>query len=108
VGVEDRVGMARERFGELVERGKICGGFVAIVKRIEFVDEEEKVGLWLVDAASNSLLDGVSINYLLMEEGLVIKAVMMARWCSSCPHSTSCWLLWTRSLLIAGMWRGWT
>ena len=39
-GMEDRVGIARE----LVERGNMCGGFVAIVKRIEFVDEEEKVG----------------------------------------------------------------
>ena len=41
-GMEDRVGIARE----LVERGNMCGGFiVAIVKRIEIVDEEVKV--WL-------------------------------------------------------------
>ena len=41
------------------------GGFVAIVKRIEIVDEEVKVGLWLVDMASNSLPDGVSVNFFL-------------------------------------------
>jgi hypothetical protein len=74
-GVEDRVGMARERFSELVERGNMCGGFVAIVKRMEMVDEELKVGLWLVDTASNSLPDGVSVNYMLLEEGLVMQAV---------------------------------
>ena len=50
----------------------MCGGFVAIVKRIEIVVEEGKVGLWLVDMASSSLLDGVSVNYLFMEEGLVL------------------------------------
>jgi hypothetical protein len=44
-GVEDRVGMARERFKEFVERGNICRGFVAIV------------------------------NFLLLEEGLVMQAV---------------------------------
>ena len=34
----------------------MCGGFVAIVKTIEIVDEVKvKVGLWLVDTASNSL-----------------------------------------------------
>ena len=71
-GVEDRVGMARERFRELVERGNMCGGFVAIVKRLEIVDELVKVGFWLVNTASNSLPDGVSVNYLLMEEGLVL------------------------------------
>ena len=59
-GVEDRVAMARERFREMVERRKMCDGFVAIMKRIEIVDEELKVGLWLVDTASNSLPDGVS------------------------------------------------
>ena len=53
------------------------GGFVAIVKRIEIVDEEVKVGLWLVDTASNSLSDGVSVNSLLMKEGIVMKAVWM-------------------------------
>ena len=57
--------MARERFRELVERRKMCEGFVAIVKRIEIVDEEVKVGLWLVDMASNSLPDGVSVNFFL-------------------------------------------
>ena len=36
---------------------------MAIVKRIEIVDEE--VGLWLVDMASNSLPDGVSVNFFL-------------------------------------------
>merc|ERR1719318_717459 len=76
-GVEDRVGMARERFRELVERGNMCGGFVAIVKRMEVVDEEVKAGLWLVDTTSNSLPDGVSINYLLLEEGLVMQPVGM-------------------------------
>merc|ERR1719318_1235433 len=74
-GVEDRVGMARERFRELVEKGNMCGGFVAIIKRMEIVDEEVKAGLWLVDTASNSLPDGVSNNYLLLEEGLVMQAV---------------------------------
>ena len=71
-GVEDRVGMARERFRELVERGNMCGGFVAIVMRLEIVDELVKVGFWLVNTASNSLPDGVSVNYLFMEEGLVL------------------------------------
>jgi hypothetical protein len=74
-GVEDRVGMARERFRELVETGNMCLGFVANVKRKEIVDEEVKVGLWLVDTASNSLPDEVSVNYLLMKEGLVMQAV---------------------------------
>ena len=64
-GVVDSVAMARERFRELVERRKMCEGFVAIVKRIEIVDEEVKVGLWLVDMASNSLPDGVSVNFFL-------------------------------------------
>ena len=64
--------MARERFRELVERGNMCGGFVAIVKRLEIVDELVKVGFWLVNTASNSLPDGVSVNYLFMEEGLVL------------------------------------
>ena len=50
--VEDRVGMARERFRELVERGNMCVGFVAIVKRIDIVDEEVKGGLWLMDTPS--------------------------------------------------------
>ena len=34
-GVEDRVGMARERFRDLVETGNMCLGFVANVKRKE-------------------------------------------------------------------------
>ena len=45
--------------------------FVAIVKSIEIVDEKVKVGLRLVDMASNSL-PGVSVNYLFMEEGFVM------------------------------------
>ena len=68
VGVVDSVAMARERFRELVERRKMCEGFVAIVKRIEIVDEEVKVGLWLVDTASNSLPDGVSVNLLMRKD----------------------------------------
>ena len=64
----DSVAMARERFRELVERRKMCEGFVAIVKRIEIVDEEVKVGLWLVDTASNSLPDGVSVNLLMRKD----------------------------------------
>ena len=28
------MGMARKRFRELVERGNMCGGFVAIVKQM--------------------------------------------------------------------------
>ena len=67
-GVVDSVAMARERFRELVERRKMCEGFVAIVKRIEIVDEEVKVGLWLVDTASNSLPDGVSVNLLMRKD----------------------------------------
>ena len=50
--------------------------FVAIVKSIEIVDEVVKVGLRLVDMASNSL-PGVSANYLFMEEGFVMQAVGM-------------------------------
>ena len=67
-GVEDRVGMARERFRELVETGNMCLGFVANVKRKEIVDEEVKVGLWLVDTASNRLPDGVSVNLLIRKD----------------------------------------
>ena len=40
------------------------GEFVVIIKRVEIVDEEGKVGLWWVDKASNSLPDGVSVNFL--------------------------------------------
>jgi hypothetical protein len=50
---------------------------VAIVKRLEIVNEEVRVGLWLLDMASNILPGGVSFNSLLMEEGFVIKAVGM-------------------------------
>ena len=50
---------------------------MAIVKRIEIVDEEVKVGLWLVDMASNSLHGGVSFNSLVLVEGFVMKAVGM-------------------------------
>ena len=64
------MGMARERFRELLE-------FMAIVKRMDIVDEEVKVGLWLVDTASNSFPDGVSVNHLLLEEGLVMQAIGM-------------------------------
>jgi hypothetical protein len=87
----------------------MCGGFVAIVKRIEIVVEEGKVGLWLVDMASNSLLDGVSVNYLFMEEGLVMQAVVMGSISSMGQMFTSSSsLLSTSSLPIAGTWRGWT
>ena len=53
VGVEDwLVSMISERFMELVERVSMCGGFVAIVKRLEIVDEEVKIVLWLVQLPS--------------------------------------------------------
>ena len=68
--VEARHGKATGRFMELVEKANSWGGFVAIVKSIDSVDGE-KAGLWLVDTASNSLPDGKSVNYLLLEEELV-------------------------------------
>ena len=36
------VDMVSERYIELVERVSMCGGFVAIMKRIENVDVDEK------------------------------------------------------------------
>ena len=63
---------ARGSFLKLVERGNSYGGFVAIVKSIDIVaGQGERVGLWLVDTASNPIPDGLSVNYLLLEEGLV-------------------------------------
>ena len=37
---------------------------MAIVKRMEIVEEGGKVGLGLVDIASKRLCDGVSVNFL--------------------------------------------
>ena len=60
-GVEDRVGMARERFKEFVERGNMCGGFVAIVKRI-IVDEKVKAGLWWMQPPTAFLMECLSTS----------------------------------------------
>ena len=46
------VNMISERFMELVERVSMCGWFVAIAKRLEIVDEEVKIVLWLVQLPS--------------------------------------------------------
>ena len=52
-------------------------GLVAIVKRTEIVDEDVEVGLWLVNMASICLPDGLSVQYLFIEEGLVMQVVGM-------------------------------
>jgi hypothetical protein len=50
---------ARARFMELEERGNMYGGvLVVIVKRMEIVDEEVKVGLWLVEEGLSCKLEG--------------------------------------------------
>jgi len=73
-GVKDGDGhtqvKARNRFMELVELGNSCGGFVAIVKKMGG-DRGDTVGLWMVDTSSNNNPDGLAVNYVLLEEGLV-------------------------------------
>jgi len=73
-GVEDILGVAKNRFLELVEIGNRCGGFVAVVKTIG-KEREDRVGLWLVDTSSNALPDGMAVNFVLLEEGLVSQTV---------------------------------
>ena len=73
VNDESMQGMARNRFMELVEMGNSCGGFVAIVKTMGR-EKGDSVGLWLVDTTSNNIPDGLAVNYVLLEEGLVTQA----------------------------------
>ena len=55
---------------ELVEGGNMCGEFGVIVYKMQILVENVKVGLWLVDIASNSPKMGVS---QLLEEGLFMQ-----------------------------------